>query len=64
MLFIDILLLFLYEVDSYESTNRIYETLTSLCKLSNLIILGVTSFIEMWMVNGVTIRKLKKWAKQ
>ena len=39
MLFIDILLFFLYEVDSYESTSRIYETLTSLRKLSSLITL-------------------------
>ena len=41
MLFIDILLLFLYEVDSYESmikyTSQIYETLTNLRKLSSLI---------------------------
>ena len=41
MLFIDILLLFLYKMDSYsfrvESTNRVYKTLTSLHKLSSLI---------------------------
>ena len=39
MLLINILLLFLYEVDSYESMSRIYETLTSLRKFSSLIIL-------------------------
>ncbi|KAG4402498.1 hypothetical protein GLYMA_02G210933v4 [Glycine max] len=39
MLFIDILLLFLYNVNSYESTSRVYETLTSLRKLSSLITL-------------------------
>jgi len=33
MLFIDILLLFLYKVDSYKSTSRIYGSLTSLGKL-------------------------------
>ena len=41
MLFIDILLLFLYEVDFFESTSRVYETLTTLYKLSNLITLDV-----------------------
>ena len=48
MLFIDILLLFLYEVDSYESTNRVYETLTILCKLSSLItlLLNVSQFAK------------------
>jgi len=35
MLFINILLLFLYEVDLYESTSRVYETLTNLHKLSS-----------------------------
>ena len=34
---INILLLFLYEMDSYESTSRVYKTLTSLHKLSSLI---------------------------
>ena len=39
MLFIYILLLFLYDVDSYEFTSRVYEILTSLRKLSSLITL-------------------------
>jgi len=42
MLFINILLLFLYEVDFYESTSRVYETFTSLCKLSSLITLTIS----------------------
>ena len=29
-------------MDSYESTSRVYKTLTSLCKLSSLIILDAT----------------------
>jgi len=40
MLFINILLLFLYEMDSYESTSWIYGTLTNLYKLSSLITLA------------------------
>jgi len=38
MLFIYILLLF-YQVDSYESMNRVYEIFTILCKLLSLITL-------------------------
>ena len=38
MLFIDILLLFLYEVNFYEFTSRVYETLTSLRKYNSHIL--------------------------
>ena len=44
MLFIDILLLFLYEINFYESTSRVYRTLTSLHKLLNLITLDLCIF--------------------
>ena len=35
MLLIDILLLFLYEIDSYKTTNGVYKTLTSLITLTD-----------------------------
>ena len=45
MLFINILLLFSYEVDSYEYMSRVYRTLTNLRKLLSLIILAVVEII-------------------
>ena len=59
MLFINILLLFLYKVDSYESTSestsRVYGTITSLHKLSSLITLIITQHSPkfLWTVQTI-----------
>ena len=50
MSFINILLLFLYEVNSYESTSRVYVTITSLRKFSSLITL---------LIGALGIRSIK-----
>ena len=49
ILFIDILLLFLYELNFYEFTSRVYEILTSLRKYNNHILFEQKKIYKRYM---------------